>query len=70
MLKDTSTLTIGERTIFEYIGELLKRGIKVGIIKNTFKNEKEIEEIFNGKITNIEEFFKNLKGEVTEYYKS
>ena len=62
MLKDTSTLTIGERTIFE--------DTKVGIIKNTFKNEKEIEEIFNGKITNIEEFFKNLKGEVTEYYKS
>lgn len=62
MLKDTSTLTIGERTIFE--------DTNVGIIKNTFKNEKEIEEIFNGKITNVEEFFKNLKGEVTEYYKS
>lgn len=62
MLKDTSTLTIGENSIFE--------DTRVGILKNTFKNEKEIEEIFNGKVTNIEEFFKNLKEEVTKYYKS
>ncbi len=62
MLKDTSTLTIGENSIFE--------DTKVGLLKNTFRNDKEIEEIFNGKVTNIEEFFKNLKEEVTEYYKS
>lgn len=62
MLKDTGALTIGEETIFE--------DTNVGMIKNTFKNEKEIEEIFNGKVTNIEEFFKTLKEEVTEYYKS
>lgn len=62
MLKDTATLTIGERSIFE--------DTKVGIIKNTFKNEKEIEEIFNGKITDIENFFKDLKEEVNQYYKS
>lgn len=62
MLKDTSTLTIGENSIFE--------DTKLGLLKNTFRNDKEIEEIFNGKITNIEEFFKNLKEEVTEYYKS
>lgn len=62
MLKDTSTLTIGENSVFE--------DTKVGILKNTFKNEREIEEIFNGKVTNIEEFFNNLKGEVTEYYES
>ena len=61
MLKDTSTLTIGENTIFE--------DTKVGILKNRIKNENEIEEIFNGKVTNIEEFFQNLKQEVTEYYK-
>lgn len=61
MLKDTSTLTIGENTIFE--------DTKVGILKNSIKNENEIEEIFNGKVTNIEEFFQNLKQEVTEYYK-
>lgn len=62
MLKDTSTLTIGENSIFE--------DTKLGLLKNTFRNDKEIEEIFNGKVTNIEEFFKNLKEEVTEYYKS
>lgn len=62
MLKDTSTLTIGETPIFE--------DTKLGLLKNTFRNDKEIEEIFNGKVTNIEEFFKNLKEEVTEYYKS
>ena len=61
MLKDTSTLTIGENSIFE--------DTKVGILKNSFKNENEIEQIFNGKVTNIEEFFQNLKQEVTEYYK-
>lgn len=62
MLKDTSTLTIGEKSIFE--------DTKVGILKNTFKNENEIEETFKGKTVNIEEFFKNLKEEVTNYYKS
>ena len=62
MLKDTSTLTIGGNSVFE--------DTEVGILKNTFKNEKEIEEIFNGRVTNIEEFFKNLKEKVTEYYKS
>lgn len=62
MLKDTSTLTIGETSIFE--------DTKLGMLKNTFKNDKKIEEAFNGKVSNIEEFFKNLKEEVTEYYKS
>lgn len=62
MLKDTSKLTIGENSIFE--------DTKVGILKNTFKNENEIEEAFKGKTTDIEEFFKDLKEEVTKYYKS
>ena len=56
MLKDTATLTIGENSISE--------DTKIGIVKNTFKNEKEIEEMFEGKTTNIEEFFKNLKEKV------
>ena len=62
MLKDTTTLTIGDKTIYD--------DTKVGMLKNTFKNEKEIEEIFEGKTTNIEEFFKDLKEKVTEYYKA
>ena len=35
MLKDTTTLTIGNKSIYD--------DTKVGILKNTFKNEKEIE---------------------------
>ena len=62
MLKDTTTLTIGDKSILD--------DTKVGMLKNTFKNEKEIEEIFEGKTTNIEEFFKDLKEKVTEYYKA
>lgn len=60
MLKDTTTLTIGDKSIYD--------DTKVGMLKNTFKNEKEIEEIFEGKTTNIEEFFKDLKEKVNEYY--
>ena len=33
-------------------------------------HEAEIEEIFEGKTTNIEEFFKDLKEKVNEYYKA
>ena len=62
MLKDTTTLTIGDKSIYD--------DTKVGILKNTFKNENEIEEIFVGKTTNIEEFFKDLKEKVNEYYKA
>lgn len=62
MLKDTTTLTIGDKSIYD--------DTKVGILKNTFKNEAEIEEIFEGKTTNIEEFFKDLKEKVNEYYKA
>ena len=62
MLKDTTTLTIGDKSIYD--------DTKVGILKNTFKNEEEIEEIFEEKTTNIEEFFKDLKEKVNEYYKA
>ena len=62
MLKDTTTLTIGNKSIYD--------DTKVGMLKNIFKNETEIEEIFEGKTTNIEEFFKYLKEKVNEYYKA
>lgn len=62
MLKDASSLTIGEQSILT--------DTKVGILKNTFKNEAEIEEMFAGKVSNIEDFFKNMKDEVMKYYKS
>lgn len=60
MLKDTTTLSIGNNQIYD--------DTKVGILKNTFKNEKEIEEVFDGKVTNIEAFFNDLKEKVKEYY--
>lgn len=62
MLKDTSTLTLGGTSIYE--------DTKVGMVKNTFKNEEEIEKSFEGKTTNIEGFFGDLKNQVEEYYKS
>jgi len=60
MLKDTLNLKIGENSIYN--------DTKVGIIKDTFKNEKEIEEMFEAKVSNIQEFFENLEGQVVEYY--
>ena len=62
MLKDTTTLTIGDKSIYD--------DTKVGMLKNVFKNETEIEEIFTGKTTNVEEFFNELKEKVNEYYKA
>lgn len=60
MLKDTVTLKIGENSIYD--------DTKVGIIKDTFKNEKEIEELFEGKVATVQEFFENLEKQVEEYY--
>lgn len=62
MLKATSGITLGEEAIYE--------DTKVGILKNAFENEKEIEEVFYGKTMNIEDFFKDLKEQVNNYYKS
>lgn len=62
ILEDTLTLKIGEATIGE--------DTKIGIVKNIFKNEKEIEEKFNGKVSNIQEFFEELENEVSNYYQN
>lgn len=62
MLKDTTTLTIGEKSIYD--------DTRVGMLKNVFKNENEIDEMFEGKTMNVEDFFKGLKEEVSEYYKA
>lgn len=60
MLKDTMTLKIGENKIED--------DTRVGIVKNGLKNEKEIEEVFEGKVMNIQEFFEYLENQVSEYY--
>lgn len=60
ILKDTMTLKIGENCIFD--------DTKVGLVKGAFKNESEIEELFTGKVSSIQEFFENLENQVEEYY--
>ncbi len=61
MLQDASSLTIGESLIFD--------DTEIGILENTFKNENELHECFDEKISNIEVFFKNLKDDVNKFYK-
>ncbi len=61
ILEDTMNLKIGENCI--------EQDTKVGIVKNIFENEKEIEDVFLGKISNVQEFFENLENDVKEYYK-
>ena len=60
LLKDTSTLKIGDNSIEE--------DTKIGIVKGEFGNENELEEQFGGKISNIQEFFEGLEKQVEEYY--
>lgn len=60
ILKDTMTLKVGDNAIVD--------DTNVGIVKDVFKNEKEIEEIFINKVSNIQEFFENLEEKVKQYY--
>ena len=62
VLNDTVDLKIGENSIYA--------DTKVGIVKDTFKNEREIEELFKGKVSNIQDFFETLESQVEEYYKN
>ncbi|MCI8352968.1 MAG: type I-B CRISPR-associated protein Cas7/Cst2/DevR [Clostridia bacterium] len=59
ILKDTATLKLGDK-------EILK-DTYVGLVKNEFANEEEVQAIFNS--VNIQEFFEKLENEVKEYYK-
>lgn len=61
MLKDTANLKIADSSIYE--------DTKIGIIQNAFQNEKEIEEIFKGKVYSMQDFFETIEKEVEEYYK-
>lgn len=60
LLKDTATLKIGDNSIEE--------DTKIGIVKGEFGNENELEEQFEGKVSNIQEFFEALEKQVEEYY--
>ena len=61
ILEDTMKLKIGENAIRE--------DTKIGMVKDIFQNEKEIEETFSGKVSNVQDFFKNLENDVKQYYK-
>ena len=58
ILKDTESLKLGVESI--------EKDTNVGIVKNSLKNEQEIEEKFN--TMSIQEFFENLENQVEDYY--
>lgn len=60
ILEDVMKLTIADKSI--------EADTNIGILGNTFENESNIKDAFAGKVTNIEEFFKNLENNVKEYY--
>lgn len=61
ILEDTMKLKIGENEI--------SQDTNIGIVKDVFANEEEIEEKFNGKVLNVQDFFEKLENNVKEYYK-
>lgn len=61
ILEDTMKLKFGENEIGQ--------DTKIGIVKDIFENEKEIETIFSDKVSNVQDFFENLENEIKEYYK-
>lgn len=60
-LEDTMKLKVGEQEI--------KEDTLIGIVNGEFENEREIEETFVGKVTNVQDFFENIESKVREYYK-
>lgn len=60
VLEDTMTMKLGENKIAD--------DTKIGMVKNIFQNEGEIKEKFNGKVSNIQEFFEDLEEKVEKYY--
>ena len=61
VLKDTMKLKIGEN--------IIENDTRIGIVKDIFKNEQELESIFPEKIYDVQTFFEKLEEEVKEYYK-
>lgn len=61
ILEDTMKLKIGDNAISE--------DTNIGIVKDVFENEKEIEDSFSDKVLNVQDFFEKLEKGVKEYYK-
>lgn len=62
ILKDSISLKIGENAIFD--------DTNIGMVKDIFDNEDEIEEMFKGKTSNIQEFFEDIEEKVKQYYRN
>lgn len=60
VLEDTMTMKLGENKIAD--------DTNIGMVKNIFQNEEEIERRFNGKVSNIQEFFEDIESKVSKYY--
>lgn len=61
ILEDTMKLKLGDNVISE--------DTNIGIVKDIFENEKEIESLFSDKVLNVQDFFEKLENGVKEYYK-
>ena len=61
MLKDTMQLKIGENAI--------ENNTMIGMVKDIFNNEQEIEAMLPEKVYNVQTFFEKIEDEVREYYK-
>lgn len=61
ILEDTMKLKIGDNVI--------SQDTNIGIVKDVFENEKEIENLFSDKVLNVQDFFEKLENGVKEYYK-
>lgn len=60
IIKDTMRLKLGQESI--------EHDTKIGLIKDIFKNEQDIRDIFGEKVLDIQQFFESLENEVKEYY--
>lgn len=61
MIKDTMKLKLGDESI--------EGDTKVGIIKDEFNNQKQIEEVFRDKTLDIQGFFEDIEKQIKQYYK-
>ena len=61
ILEDTMKLKIGNNAISD--------NTNIGIVKDIFENENEINEKFEGQVINVQEFFDRLENNIREYYK-
>lgn len=61
MIKDTMKLKLGDESI--------ESDTKVGIVKDEFNNQKQIEEIFGDKTLDMQAFFEDIEDQIKQYYK-